>query len=304
MKAFFGAAILVLIVSVALVAAGIVGDGGGSASVSSGLTPAVLGEANAPLVAATTPTPAPPATAPLDVPILMYHRVLPELPADQPGGELVVTTAAFSAQMGYLKCAGFTPITVQRLFDVMEGKTWLPENPVVLTFDDGWADQYQNVFPILAQQGFAASFAVISGMVDGEGYMTWAQVKEMSDAGMEITSHSVNHANFASTEDDQTRAEIIDSKATIEAQIGKTVDVLAYPSGEPFRNGSPERQAMVIQTLKDAGYRGALIAQNSYGDQDPARPFELNRMRVTGVEELSTFAGSIYGPPPSEVSCL
>ena len=62
------------------------------------------------------------------------------------------------------------------------------------------------------------------------------------------------------------------SKATLQAHVGHSVDYFVYPSGEPFRSGTADRQAQVVQMLKNAGYRGALLDNNGYGAQDPAHP--------------------------------
>lgn len=299
MKAFLGAAVLVAVISFVLVVTGVISDrGGGSSSVSPEPTPAVLDQTAAPGASPTLePGPATPITLPVDVPILMYHLIGPP---DRPENDrLAVATQDFAAQMSYLDCAGYTPITVQRLFDAFDGTAALPEKPIVLTFDDGWAGQYTNGFPILQQHGFVGSFAITTGFVDAGGpYMTWAQLKEMSDAGMEMMSHTVSHIDLGTSGDTEDARQITESKSTLEAQTGKTVDYFVYPSGEPFRSGTPERQAQVVQMLKDAGYRGALLANGRYGGQDQSAPFELNRVRVEGGEDLPAFAGSIYGPAP------
>src|SRR5260370_36953187 len=82
---------------------------------------------------------------------------------------LAVSANDFKAQMSYLACAGYTPITMQRLFDAFDGKASLPEKPIILTFDDGWAGQYTYGFPVLHQHGFAGSFAIPAGLVGAGG---------------------------------------------------------------------------------------------------------------------------------------
>jgi peptidoglycan/xylan/chitin deacetylase (PgdA/CDA1 family) len=252
--------------------------------------------------AAASPKPGPPITSPVDVPIMMYHIIGPP---DRPANEgLAVATADFEAQMLYLKCAGYTPITVQRLFDAFDGKTPLPPKPIILTFDDGWDGQYANGFPILKKYGFVGSFAIVTGFVDAGGpYMTWAQLKEMTDAGMEMMSHTVTHIDLGATDDATVIDQLQTSKATLQSHIGHSVDYFVYPSGEPFRSGTAERQAQVVQMLKDAGYRGALLDNNGYGAQDPAHPYELNRVRVSGGEGIYAYAGSIYGVSPDTLHC-
>ncbi len=315
-RAFIGAAVLVVVFSVALVQFGIIGgdesDSGNLAGGQTSVTPAVLestmtpvaNSATATVAPSTAPSAGPPITAPIEVPILMYHQVLPELPADEFDAVLTVTTAALEEQISYLTCAGYTPVTMARLFAAFEGREALPEKPVILTFDDGWSDHYTYLFPILQAHGVTASLAIVSGFVEAGGpYVTWAQIKLMSDAGIEMMSHSVSHVDLGTSDDATVLDQITTSKADIEAHTGKTVDFLVYPSGEPFRSGSVERQRQVVQMLSDAGYRGALLAGPNSLTQDPSTPFALNRVRVSGGEDLYTFAGSIFGPDPDSLSC-
>jgi peptidoglycan/xylan/chitin deacetylase (PgdA/CDA1 family) len=305
-KAFFGAAVLVAVISVGLVVTGVIGGSGDSAA---GPSAAVLGQTVTPSTsaspapsAAPTPSPGPPITSPVDVPIMMYHIIGPP---DRPENDaLAVSTDDFAAQMNYLACAGFTPITVQQMFDAFDGKAPLPEKPIILTFDDGWSGDYDNGYPILKQHGFVGSYAIVTGFVEGGGpYMTWAQIKEMSDAGMEIMSHTVTHIDLGAMDNATDIDQLMQSKSTLETQTGKPVDYFVYPAGEPFRSGSTERQAQVVQMLEDAGYRGALLDDATYGGQDPGAPYELHRVRVSGGEDVYTFAGSIYGPDPDSLGC-
>ena len=282
--------------------------GGGDGDDSPGATtPAVIVITQPPSAGPTTapresPPPGTPITGPIDVPIMMYHIVGPP---DRPENDaLAVSEADFAAQMSYLDCAGYTPITMQRLFDAFDGKSALPEKPIILTFDDGWAGQYTYGFPILKQHGFVGSFAIVTGFVDAGGpYMTWAQIEEMAQAGDEMMSHTATHIDLGTTDDATDIEQLTSSKADIEAHIGHDVPYFVYPAGEPFRSGTAQRQAEVVQMLRDAGYKGALLDGTGYGGQDPATPYELNRVRVSGGEDIYTYAGSIYGPDPGGVEC-
>jgi peptidoglycan/xylan/chitin deacetylase (PgdA/CDA1 family) len=306
-RAFFGAAVLVSVISIGLVVSGVVGKSDETA-VSANPTPAVLGDNGTPHPSDTQPagtptaSPGPPITSAIDVPIMMYHIIGPPDRPENAG--LATSTDDFAAQMSYLACAGYTPITVQRMFDAFDGKASLPDKPIILTFDDGWDGQYANAYPILRQHGFVASFAIITGYVDAGGpYVTWAQIKEMSDAGMEIMSHTVTHIDLGATDDATDVDQLTSSKATLEEKTERPALYFVYPAGEPFRTGTAERQSQVKQMLRDAGYRGALLDGSGYGAQDPNAPYELNRVRVSADEGLGTFAGSIYGPDPSTLSC-
>lgn len=248
-----------------------------------------------------SPTPAPrgePVTSPIDVPILMYHHVSPIAPEDEFEARLTVLTPSFEEQLSYLKCAGYTGITVGQLVDAMDGAAPLPSRPVILTFDDGYSDAYTEVFPLLRRYGFPGSFAIVTGFVGGGdgAYLTWEEVREMAGAGMEMLSHTVSHIDLGTSDDATVRDELSASKATLEQQTGRPVRFLVYPSGEPFRSGTPERQQEVVAMLRETGYQGALLAGPNSTSQDPAARFQLNRVRVSGGEDIATFAASIGGP--------
>ena len=79
--------------------------------------------------------------------------------------------------------------------------------------------------------------------------MTWAQIKVMSDAGMEIMSHTISHVDLGTSDDAAVVDQLQTSKANLEERTGKPVDFFVYPAGEPFRSGTEERQGQVVHVL-------------------------------------------------------
>ena len=132
------------------------------------------------------------------VPILMYHEITAEPTST---GRLAVSPDAFARQLRFLKAAGYSALTAGQ-FASLAG-TSLPAKPVVLTFDDGFADFYDNALPLLLRYGFTGTLFVTSGWTGGSGeylskhrppgMLTGAQVREIADAGIEIGAHSVTH---------------------------------------------------------------------------------------------------------------
>lgn len=236
------------------------------------------------------------------MPILMYHHVNSAPPPDEFEARLTVTDADFSRQLEFLKCAGYTTVTMSQLFDGIYGGAPLPARPVVLTFDDGFADAFANTFPLLQQHGLGGTFLIVTSFVGQDGYVTWEQVQNMARSGMEIVSHSVNHSNLATSPDESVRRELGESKRVLEEKLGLPVPFFAYPAGEPFYKGTPERQAQVVAMVQEAGYRGALAVKNSL-TQDPAAPFAFSRVRVTGGVELRKFAENMGAPLPETIGC-
>ncbi|MDO8615536.1 MAG: polysaccharide deacetylase family protein [Dehalococcoidia bacterium] len=309
---FFLAGGLLAAVSLAIMWAGGLGRNGDSGDIAGegAATPAAL-QASSPGAGVTaTPTPAPtplpgtPLTGPFELPILMYHHVAPALPADEFQARLTVTEDAFERELTYLKCAGYHGITMAQMFAAMNGAGPLPPRPIILTFDDGYDDAYTSAFPLLRQYGFPGSFAIVTGFIEAGGpFLTWAQIREMADAGEEMMSHTATHIDLGASDDATVQDQLASSRDTLQTRTGQPVDFFVYPSGEPFRSGSAEREQQVVAMLGQAGYRGALLAGPNSLTQDPAAPFALNRVRVSGGEDIYTFAGSIGGPDPDIAGC-
>ena len=276
--------------------------------------PAVAAAAQTPaptpeLTPAPTPTRAPlvlgsgaPWAGPANMPILMYHHVNRAPTASEVDARLTVTDADFARQLAYLQCAGYYSITLSQLFDGIYGGAPLPEKPVILTFDDGYADAYNNAFVHLKWAGFGGTFSVVTGWIGQPGYLNWEQMREMVGAGMEMVAHSVNHPDLGKEPDDVVREQLSRSKRDLEENLGQPVAFFVYPSGEPFRSAATERQAQVVAMVQEAGYRGALTATWNLA-QDPAAPFALNRVRVSGGVDIQAFAENMGGPAPDDVGC-
>ena len=220
----------------------------------------------------------------------MYHHISSTVTSDPSQFVLTVTTADFGQQLDYLRAHGYTSITLSDLFHSMYNGVPLPEKPVILTFDDGYEDTFTDAFTLLRKRGFKGTFSIITGFVESPGYLTWEQIRTMAAAGMEFASHTVNHVDLNIASEETIRNELESSKRTLEKQLGGPVDFFVYPSGEPFRSGSQARQQLVISLLAKAGYIGALLAGPSSKVQDPQRPYQLNRVRISGGESLQTFA--------------
>jgi peptidoglycan/xylan/chitin deacetylase (PgdA/CDA1 family) len=130
------------------------------------------------------------------VPILMYHYISEPPPgADAYRIELSITPDIFRAHMQYLEDEGYTPVSLYDLDAALIRGAALPAKPVILTFDDGHIDHYTNVFPILKEYGFTATFFVITARLDERNadYINWEQAEEMATTGMNIEPHTKNH---------------------------------------------------------------------------------------------------------------
>lgn len=107
------------------------------------------------------------------------------------------------------------------------------DNPVVLTFDDGYKDFYTNAFPILKKYKFKSTIFIITDKVGQNGYMTWEDLSELSESGLvEIGSHSISHPDLSKTSESLQKEQLLKSKSEIETNLGIEVVSFCYPSGK------------------------------------------------------------------------
>ena len=233
-----------------------------------------------------------PARPHLTVPILYYHYIRDIHPTaqNQLSVALSISPALFAQQMALLHVEGAHPITLAMLMDALDGTSALPANPVVLTFDDGYADFATNVEPVMVRYGFVATDYVVSGFLNRPRYMTAAQVQEMDAAGMVIGSHTVHHVNLANVSLPVAFAEIEGGKAALEQLLGHPVLDFAYPCG----GFDPAVEQLVLQ----AGFSDAVTTMG--GDaQTLAARFELRRTELGGAPSLAAFAEDAGLPVPT-----
>lgn len=216
-----------------------------------------------------------------EIPILMYHEV------GQGDTYLYVSVGNFAAQLDYLLENGYNTVTMAQIANHWLYNAPLPENPVALTFDDGYVSMYETVMPMLLERGQTATFFIIDeGSHWSPLFVTYDQIKEMSDAGLEIGSHSLFHIALADESDAVVEENLVTSKANLEGVIGKAVTALAYPYGSVDQ--------AVVAIAQAAGYEIAVTIESGLAtaDQDV---FQLNRMDISGYDALSVFAQKLKG---------
>ena len=173
----------------------------------------------------------PPQRRTYDVPVLMYHRITcAPRRARLPG--LWVCPSAFDRTMRLLKERGWTTITGAQLADARAAGRALPRRTFVVVFDDGNRDGFDEAYPILERYGFKGVFAVVVGRVDvRRRAMTWAELKELQEAGHEIANHSMSHANVASLDRAGLAREVGRSAARLREHLGAWPRTFVYPFG-------------------------------------------------------------------------
>src|SRR5690348_417827 len=132
----------------------------------------------------------PPAFVP--PPILMYHRVDVDRPAGRVAQELTVSPRQLQAQLAFLRARGIAGISMADLNGRLREGRGL-NHTVVLTFDDGYADQYRYAVPLLRRYGARATFYIVTGNVGRRGHLTWDDLRAMLAQGMDIAAHGMQH---------------------------------------------------------------------------------------------------------------
>ena len=225
------------------------------------------------------------------VPILYYHYIrINPIASDKVGYGLSTPPAVFAAQMQYLADHGFHVISLHQAVVAIKNHSGLPSRPVVLTFDDGYADFFTAAIPVLRSHGFTATNFVISGHMGYGGYMTPGQVVAADGMGFTVGAHTVDHVALAAQPPARAAWEIKQSKLTLEGLLGHPVLDFAYPYGS--FNAYDEAQA------KSDGFETAV--STLYGSWHSAgQLFFLSRLRIGGGLPLTYFANVVGGPPPT-----
>ncbi len=222
--------------------------------------------------------------------ILCYHVV--ESPSDT---HFAISREEFLRQVTYLKDTGYNVIPMQDLVRFYEGKLdSLPKNAVVITVDDGWKCTYDIIYKELSRLEVPFTAFLYPKFILGGNYsLTWDQVKEMADNGVDIQSHTLSHGYLTRAESGQGSGyatwlenELRESKRILEEKTGKTVSVLAYPYGA--------YDDSVAEATARAGYSAALTC--NFGSVRPeTNPLKLNRVvidRTTSFAQFRKYLGT------------
>jgi len=210
--------------------------------------------------------------------VLMYHHIQDEEVAKKRNQKnLNVTPEFFRKHLQYLKDKSYNVIGMADLKNFFDNGTSLPKNPVMLTFDDGYKDNYEKMYPILKEFGYKATIFVATGLLENEDYMSWADLKNMTDL-VYIGNHTWSH--HASTGSAQVLSQEIGLADKQLSESGfNNIKIFAYPYGKPSSTSE--------DVLKSKGYEIAFTT--THGNiLCKKKSLELPRIRV-GDAPLSNF---------------
>jgi len=237
-----------------------------------------------------------------EVPVLMFHRVASDGPEEL--APYRVAPDFFERQLAYLQRQGYHGMTlseyVQARFERHEAS--LAGRPVVLSFDDGYLDFYQNAWPLLRRYGFRATVFVPLNFVGGRAewdrdhgqparLMDWAQIVELRAAGVEFGAHGFAHRRpwemtLAEFTEDSSKA-----KRLLEDRLGERVAGYCYP----YAAARPEQQA----AIRDTGYDYAVCGLGG-NPPDRTNRHYIPRIEVFGSETMDDFIGKLPPSTPAE----
>ncbi|MGC7871993.1 polysaccharide deacetylase family protein [Desulfosporosinus sp. SYSU MS00001] len=160
------------------------------------------------------------------IPVLMYHSI-----KTLPGNSLGVPVKQFTEEMSWLHEQGYNTISPKDLYEALINQKPVPEKPILITFDDGYSDNYISAWPILRQIGFKATFFIITDSI-GSGMMKWDQLNDLIKQGNTIESHTVHHLDLSTLGENEQELELNISKQELESHLGINVQSLCFPSGK------------------------------------------------------------------------
>jgi peptidoglycan/xylan/chitin deacetylase (PgdA/CDA1 family) len=218
------------------------------------------------------------------VPILNYH-VIGTPPADAPFPELYVQRAAFVAELRWLRRHGYHAVSLRRVYAYWRRGFALPPRPVVLSFDDGYREDFTNARPLLAAYHWPGVLNLaVQNVLDRK--LTVPQLRALVRSGWEVDAHSLTHPDLTTLDSRELRRQVAGSRLWIRRRLGVPVDFFCYPSGA--------YDAQVVAAVRAAGFRGGTTTRE--GEASLADGvFTLDRIRINGSDSLGTFAAKLEG---------
>lgn len=213
------------------------------------------------------------------VPVLCYHQIRNWKPSDsKQAKDYIVPEAVFTEQIKMLADSGFHTISADQLYAYLTTGAALPSRPVMLTFDDTDLPQYTIAKPTMEKFGFKGLFFIMTVSLGRPNYMSKAQVRELSDAGHEIGSHTWDHKNIKKFTDADWAVQIDKPTKTLETITGRRIKYFAYPFG--LWNET------AIAPLKAHGFEAAFQLSAKRNEQEPL--YTIRRIIVPGAWTAAT----------------
>jgi peptidoglycan/xylan/chitin deacetylase (PgdA/CDA1 family) len=212
----------------------------------------------------------------------MYH-VIGIPPAHAPFPGLYVRRADFAAQLRWLHRHGYTAVSLRRVVDYWRRGQPLPPRPIVLSFDDGYREDFTNVRPLLRRYRWPGVLNLAAqNVLDGK--LTIRQLRALVRAGWEIDAHSLTHPDLTTLDGAELRRQVAGSRRWIRRHLGVAVEFFCYPAGS--------YDSRVIAAVRAAGFRGATTSEPGYAGAGDGL-FTLDRIRIDSSDGVDGLAAKL-----------
>lgn len=227
------------------------------------------------------------------IPILLYHSI------DNSGSVTSIAPKEFRAHMQYLKSRNYQAISLQNYVEYLRMGRKPPQKMIVLTFDDGFKNNYTEAFPVLRRYGFIGTIFLPTDYIGGVcswdkdesipelPLLSWQEIQEMSDLGIDFGSHTCTHSHLTQLSYDEIKAELLKSKSIIEAKTNKPVTFFCHPYGDT--NHQTQRAA------QESGYLGAFGGLDFSLANSKDNLYDLERIGTAHFSSLWDFKAGLLG---------
>lgn len=216
------------------------------------------------------------------IPVLYYHSVLFEK-----GNPLRMPPEQFDDQMRYLSEQGYNVLTPDQLDLDLYGGGQIPPKPFLITFDDGYADNYTNALPILQKYHFVATVFMVSSYIDGSGFLTADQLRTLQSDGWTIGGHTATHLDLSKESSDVIVEELQTSRKALKTILGQDINCFAYPYGG--------YNSTVTDKLKQDGYQTAFTTDRGWAASSQ-NPLLLTRVYCYANMGMDEFIRRMTNP--------
>jgi peptidoglycan/xylan/chitin deacetylase (PgdA/CDA1 family) len=218
------------------------------------------------------------------IPVLCYHQIRDWRPTDSKRSkDYIVPVGLFKEQIKMLADSGYHSISPDQLYDYLTRGVPLPQKPVMLTFDDTDLGQYTVAFPEMQKYGFKGVYFIMTVSLNRPNYMTREEVKELSDAGNVIGSHTWDHHNVKQYRGNDWNLQIDKPTQQLASITGKPIRYFAYPFGLWNEQAIPE--------LKKRDFKAAFQLITKRDEQEPL--YTIRRIIVPGYWSLPTLRNAM-----------
>ncbi|MFD4416963.1 polysaccharide deacetylase family protein [Bacillus safensis] len=216
---------------------------------------------------------------PVELPILMYHSI-------SSGNSLRVPKSEFASHMKWLKDNDYVTLSPEEAYRVFTTNSMPSKKSVLITFDDGYTDNYTKAFPILKQYGMKATIFMIEQSIGRPNHLTDEQMDEMMAHGISIESHTIHHLELNRLSKQQQEDELKESKTFFDQRFSQRTRMVSYPVGRYNEE--------TLKLAKEAGYQMAVTTEPGHAKKEQGM-MSLHRVRISPGLSPESFGRLVEG---------